>query len=287
LGDQPVYHPTKNDNLLTQIFSDYWNNFKLKHSSYATDYYDEVVNKMMNCGDPTFGYTEYGCMHCGQAKHLVAFTCKSYLCLRCGRVKSENFVFEVMNKLHSGIVYRHLILTMPDQLKQFFYERRTSKDLYNELYRCGHEYIQDVFEKVTGRRLRCGAIIVLHTTGRKGNYRVHLHIIVMNGGIDLVTGEWVNIGYFPYEKILPKKWQWHLLNMIKAFDSSKKTQDLVSFLWSKCPNGFYNNFKKGDVPQHSQHLVRYLAKYLFRPTDFKKDNQSPHSRLAKTLNNLE
>ena len=170
-----------------------------------------------------------------------------------------------MNKLHEGVVYRHLILTMPDQLKQFFYDRRHDKELYNELYRCGYEYIQDVFETVTGRRLRCGAIIVLHVTGRKGNYRVHLHIIVMNGGIDVVTGEWVNIGHFPYEKILPKKWQWHLLNMIKDFDDSDETKRLVSFLWKKYKNGFYNNFKKGDVPKRSQHLVKYLAKYLFRP----------------------
>ena len=189
---------------------------------------------MIGCGDPQYGYVEYGCMNCGNGKHRVAFTCKSFLCLRCGRVRSENFVNEVMSKLHSGVIYRHLILTIPDQLCKFFYQRRKTKDLYNQFYRVGFEFICDLFKTVTKRRLRCGAIMVIHTTGRKCNYRPHLHIIVMNGGIELVSGKWINIGYFPYENLLPKKWQWHLLNMIKDFDPSPATKSLVKQLWAKC-----------------------------------------------------
>lgn len=204
-------------------------------------------------------------MHCGGGKHRVAFTCKSFLCLRCGRVRSENFVNEVVKKLHPGIIYRHLILTIPDQLCEYFYKRRKGKKLYNEFYKVGFRYIQDVFEKVTKKKLKCGAVVVLHTTGRKCNYRPHLHIIVMNGGIDVISGKWINIGYFPYEKILPRKWQWHLLNMIKDFDSSPETKKLVQELWAKYPNGFYNRFKEGSVPNRCKHVVRYLAKYLFRP----------------------
>ena len=252
-------------NPFVEIFKDFWTDFKEKYPSYQPEYYDTVVGKMLGCGDPAFGYIEYGCMHCGQHKHLVAFTCKSNLCLRCGRVKSENFVYEVMNKLHPGVIYRHLTLTIPDQLIQFFYKRRHEKELYNAFYRIGWEYIQDVFSHVTKKKLRCGAIVVLHTTGRKGNFRPHLHIIVMNGGVDTITGDWVNIGYFPYEEILPRKWQWHLLNLIKDFDSSAETKKLVSELWDKYPNGFYNNFQKGNVPSKSQEVVKYLSKYLFRP----------------------
>jgi len=255
----------REENLYTKIFKKHWIEFKQNKQSYATADYDEVVSKMINCGDPKFGYIEYGCTYCGEQKHRIGFTCKSPLCLSCGRVNSENFVFKVMKKLHPGIIYRHLILTVPDQLLRLFYQRRKTKDLYNEFYKTGWEYIQDVFHRVKKKRLRCGAIIVLHITGRKGNYRPHLHIIVMNGGIDLITGKWVNIGYFPYEKILPKKWQWHLLNMIKRLDASQETKKLVDSLWKKYPKGFYNNFKKGDVPSKSQYLVAYLSKYLFRP----------------------
>ena len=88
----------------------------------------------------------------------------------------------------------------------------------------------------------------------------------MNGGIDIVSGKWVNIGYFPYKLIMPKKWQWHVLNMIKKFDNSKETAALVDKLWKTYKNGFVNFFKKGDVPRRSKHLVGYLSKYLFRPS---------------------
>lgn len=256
---------SQKQNPFVEVFKDFWEEFKQRKPAYATSDYDEVVRKMISCGDPNFGYIEYGCTHCGEHRHRVGFTCKSPLCLRCGRVASENFVFKVMNRLHPGVVYRHLILTIPDQLKDLFYRHRNNKELYNAFYRAGWEFIQDVFAKVTGKRLHCGAIVVLHTTGRKGNYRPHLHIIVMNGGIDLISGEWVNVGYFPYEKMLPTKWQWHLLKMVKEVDRSPETKRLVGQLWDKYPNGFYNSFKKGDVPSGSQHLVRYLSKYLFRP----------------------
>jgi hypothetical protein len=65
---------------------------------------------------------------------------------------------------------------------------------------------------------------------------------------------------------MPKKWQWHLLKLMKRFDNSLKMLKLVDTLWKKYPKGFYNNFKTGDVPEKSQKLVNYLSKYLFRPT---------------------
>jgi len=53
--------------------------------------------------------------------------------------------------------------------------------------------------------------------------------------------------------------------MIKEFDRSSETLKLVKSLWKQYKQGFYNKFKKGDVPSKSHHLIRYLSKYLFRP----------------------
>lgn len=257
---------TKTKNLFTEILKDFWGEFTQKHTGYATDYYDSIIEKTINCGDPKFGYVEYGCMCCGNSRHRVAFTCKTKFCLRCGRVSSENFVVQVMNKLHLDIVYRHLILTIPEQLYSLFYKNRHDKKLYNLFYQCGPAFIEDVFSQVTNKKLKIGCIVVLHTAGRKGNYRPHLHVIVMNGGVDMLTGQWVNIPYFPYEKILPKKWQYHLLKMVQGFDNSALMNKLAEDLYRKYPNGFVNFFMKGDVPKNSQRLVKYLSKYLFRPS---------------------
>ncbi len=255
------------ENHFIQIIKKVWPNFKKKYPSYATVYYDSIINKTIHCRDKKFGYTEYICMTCGRGSHRSGFSCKTKFCIHCSRTSSMDFIEEMMCKLHPGVVYRHLILTIPEQLRKYFYNKRFNKDLYNEFIRAGKTYIEDVFRTVTRKkRLKIGCVVVLHMAGRKGTYNPHLHIIVMNGGIDEDTGRWVEIKYFNYKKILPRKWQWHLLNMLKKFDPSPEMTLLRKKLWKKYKKGFVNNFKKGDVPKEMGHLVKYLARYISKPS---------------------
>jgi len=48
-----------------------------------------------------------------QGKHLVAMSCKSSLCLRCAKVHVDTWVSQVSQVLHEGVIYRHIILTVP------------------------------------------------------------------------------------------------------------------------------------------------------------------------------
>jgi len=71
-------------------------------------------NKMLGCGNPDkMGYIEYRGQHCGQGKHLVSMSCKSSLCLRCAKVYVDDWVSQVSRMLHEGVIYRHIVLTMP------------------------------------------------------------------------------------------------------------------------------------------------------------------------------
>ena len=45
----------------------------------------ENVDKMINCGDPSFGGAMYGCPHCGKLK-FVPFRCHSRFCPTCGNL---------------------------------------------------------------------------------------------------------------------------------------------------------------------------------------------------------
>ena len=70
--------------------------------------------KMLACGNPEqMGYVEYRCLRCGQGTHRVAMSCKSSLCLRCAKVHVDNWVSQVSQVLHEGVIYRHIILTVP------------------------------------------------------------------------------------------------------------------------------------------------------------------------------
>jgi hypothetical protein len=255
-------------NTFIQIFEDYWNSFKEKYPSYNTEYYEDVINKMIHCGDPNEGFIEYQCTYCGKDSKIIGFSCKSNLCLRCGAVRAMDFVEEVMAKLHPGMVYRHLTLTIPEQLREIFYKNRHTKDLYNRFYQVGWECICDLLSWLTGippKNLKCGCIMVMHLPGRDAKYNPHLHIILQNGALDMVKEKWMNLSFFPYE-VLRKKWQWHLSNMIIDFDSSKGTKKLIDNLWKEYKDtGFVFNIDKRDVPKRSLKLAKYLSKYLFRP----------------------
>src|SRR5437773_9408859 len=104
-------------------FADHWEPFQHAHPRYQTPYYDGLVAKMLACGQPEkMGYVEYRCLRCGQGTHQVAMSCKSALCLRCAKVHVDNWVSQVSQALHAGVIYRHIILTVPPMFLTPFYQ---------------------------------------------------------------------------------------------------------------------------------------------------------------------
>jgi hypothetical protein len=54
-----------------QIFADHWSMFQHVHPRYQTSYDDDLVAKMLECGNrDKMAYLDYRCHHCGQGKHL-------------------------------------------------------------------------------------------------------------------------------------------------------------------------------------------------------------------------
>jgi len=56
--------------------------------------------------------------------------------------------------------------------------------------------------------------VVLHTHGRHGQYHPHLHLLATSGGLDEPGERWEHLQYLPYA-LLRRKWQWHLLTMLR------------------------------------------------------------------------
>jgi hypothetical protein len=68
------------------------------------------------------GYVEYRCLHCGQGTPVVAMSGQSSLCFRCATVSADHWVSQGSQALHEGVIYRHIILTVPAQLRTTFYQ---------------------------------------------------------------------------------------------------------------------------------------------------------------------
>lgn len=247
-----------------QIFEDHWGEFKRRHPGYDTRYYEEVVQKMLHCGRQGAGYSEYRCMHCGKDMRRVYFTCKSCFCLSCSKGYTDDFVAQVSRVLQPGVRYRHMILTVPEQAKIYFYRDRQEGRLLSALMRCGHECLEDVAAVAVKQKVKIGSIVVVQTNGRSGRYNPHVHIIMTSGGINEETGRWVDLGYFPYE-IIHKKWRYHLFKMLKEMVLSQEMKSLIDTLYKKYPLGLVAHVSKGEVPERCRGLAKYLAKYVASP----------------------
>src|SRR2546429_1886755 len=255
--------PSRDWNVFKQIFAEHWDGFKCVYPRYNTRYYDGLVDKMLGCGNPEkMGYVEYRCLHCGQGKHLVSMSCKSSLCLRCAKVYVDNWVSQVSKMLHEGVIYRHIILTVPALFRTTFYQNAAV--VLSAFMRCGVQCMDDFFSEVRGKALRGGYIVVLHTHGRNGQYHPHLHLIATSGGYDGQGQRWEHLHYLPYE-LLRRKWQWHLLRMVRTTLQTPAIHQLVDRCFQKYPNGLVTNVQKGQVPSGYQSLARYVAKYVVSP----------------------
>jgi hypothetical protein len=255
--------PSQDWSVFQQIFADHWEAFQHAHRRYQTPYYDELVSKMLDGGNPAkMGYVEYRCLHCGQGKHRVAMSCKSSLCLRCAKVHVDNWVSQVSKVLHEGIIYRHIILTVPAMFRTTFYQHAAV--VLSAFMRCGVQCLDAFYSAVKGKPLQGGYIVVLHTHGRNGQYHPHLHVLATSGGYDGLGDRWEHLSYLPYA-LLRRKWQWHLLTMLRQTLRTEAIAQLVDRGFRHYPDGLVTNVQKGHVPAQSQSVARYVAKYVVSP----------------------
>ena len=255
--------PLRDWNVFKQIFAEHWDGFTHAHPRYQTAYYHGLVAKMLDCGNPAkMGSIEYRCLHCGQGKHLVAMSCKSSLCLRCAKVYVDTWVSQVSKMLHAGVIYRHIILTVPAMFRTTFYQHAAV--VLSAFMRCGAQCLDDFYSTVRGKALKGGAITVLHTHGRNGQYHPHLHLLATSGGYDAQGARWEHLQYLPYD-LLRRKWQWHLLTMLRQTLKTDAVKRLVDTCFRQYPNGLVTNVPKGTVPSRYQSVARYVAKYVVSP----------------------
>jgi hypothetical protein len=205
-----LIQPSGDWSVFQQIFAEHWDTFAHAHPRYQTPYYEGLVAKMLACGNPEqMGYVAYRCLRCGQGTHRVAMRCKSALCLRCAKVYVDTWVSQM---LHEGVLYRHIVLTVAESLRQTFSQQ--AQAVLSLFMRCGVRCLDDVFSRVGGRALTGGYIVVIQTHGRNGRDKPHLHIIATSGGWDPQVQQWIHLDSIPYA-LLRKKWQWHLLTMLR------------------------------------------------------------------------
>lgn len=183
--------------------------------------------------------------------------------MSCGKVYTDNWSGHLSEILHPGLSYRHVVLTVPEDLHIYFY--RNGKKLLPALMRSGVSCLEDLLKTVSKQEIKGGYVVVLQTSGRSGKYNPHLHIIMTDGGINEKLGRWVDLAYFPY-KIIHKKWQYYLLKMLKEEIKTPEMKLSIDEMWKKYKkSGFVVHIDKGSVPRDCEKLAKYLGKYVVSP----------------------
>jgi hypothetical protein len=245
-------------NRFKQIFADGWEEFKRKHPRYHA--VDEVVQKMLGCGDPANGHAVYVCPEC-QERCVVAFSCKSQFCFSCAKVYGAAWVATVQAMLHPGVKYRHLILTVPEGLRQVIYQH--AAELLSGLMQAAQTTMDTVVARAKRQPITLGYIVVLQTAGRAATYNPHLHIILTDGGLRS-DGTWQRLGYLPYD-LLHRLWQTQVLELISTrLAGDAQAQSLVAEMRRRYPKGFVAHLQGNVLPRLKQ-LTRYLVNYVVSP----------------------
>ena len=122
----------------------------------------ENIDKMLGCGDSSFGGAMYVCTHCGNLK-FVPFRCHSRFCPTCGNKyameRTTNMAFKLVNVTH-----RHCVFTIDENLRDFFLHDRS---LLHCLFHAVNSVISRMFFTMNkSKNFTPGFIMVLHTFDR-------------------------------------------------------------------------------------------------------------------------
>lgn len=246
-------------NVMVQIFRDHWDQFKRFNRELVDENIEENVRKMMGCGLIENGYYEYICTECLRRKK-IGFSCKSRFCLGCSKVYIDKWISRMREMIFKKIKHRHIILTVPGSLWEYFHEGRMLKKLSD----CGVKTIKEVIKVCNkGKGLKAGIIAVTQTSGRGSNWNPHLHMLVTEGGID-ESGRWQDFYWFEYE-ILRKRWMYNLLEMVReAYKGNEEVMGKIDEIYERRKGvGLIARAKKEKVRKRD--IVGYLIKYVVSP----------------------
>ena len=241
-------------NVLQQIFTDYYE--ESEYTLHPRETEMENIDKMIHCGDPSFGGAMYGCPHCGNLK-FVPFRCHSRFCPTCGNKyameRTTSMSFKLVNVTH-----RHCVFTIDKSLREFFLKDRSLLDC---LFHSANSVITRMFYKMNkSKNFTPGFIMVLHTFGRDLKWNPHIHCLISEGGYS-DDGVWRNVKHFDYT-FLRNAFRTALLNEMesKIGSSFKKVK-------AKCyrehQQGFYVYAKPNLCDPRI--VVKYIGRYLGRP----------------------
>ena len=211
---------------------------------------------MLLCKSDENGCFVWYCKNCNEF-HFERFGCNSRLCSPCGKRYHDEWAERLSRKIIWGVVYRHIVFTLPSELWLIIKEYRELLKIISDV---SYQTIQKAFSKMKHiERLIPGVIAVVHPFGKDIEFKPHVHNVVTEGGFNS-KGKYIPQGeYIPY-KLFHLLWQEEILNALKEHIP----KEMIDNLFRKYPKGFYVYVKPERISS-GKRLVEYLGRYLRHP----------------------
>lgn len=247
---------------IKQIFNDHWDNFVIRNPELDIRQvvFDEV-EKIINCGNPDYGYALYVCDHCKKFVK-VPFRCKSRFCNTCGVKYAQDRSFS-MTKKSIRCKHRHIVFTMSDKLWPYFQKYR---NLLDGLFEAASSSILSWFYELNkSQNFTPGIMCTLHTFGRDLKWNPHIHMLCTEGGAG--NTEVFRIVKHINFKALRSRWQKLLLDYLQ---NNLPEKELIEFkllknqIYKEYNNGFYVYAKPDNISSINK-TINYVVRYTGRP----------------------
>ena len=241
-------------NILQTIFKDHYEEIMFTLHPRKTEV--ENIDKMINCGDHSFGGAMYGCPSCGKLK-FVPFRCHSRFCPSCGNKYAMDRTISMSFKL-IDVPHRHCVFTIDSQLRHFFLKDRSLLDC---LFLAVNSVISRMFFKQNkSMNFTPGFIMVLHTFGRDLKWNPHIHCLLSEGGYS-DNGFWRRISHFNYT-YLRNAFRTALLDEMES-RIGPSFHKIKSRCYREHKDGFYVYAKPNTCDPKT--AIKYIGRYLGRP----------------------
>ena len=177
----------KKYSLSRDVYERYWDSYEkgVDRDLELEGKHYRAVNSCMYCRTESQGRIVYRCESCGNP-HEMYKSCKHRFCEQCGVVETYRWGASLRSKL-LNINHCHITFTLPHELR--ILAKMNGNAVYNMMFAAIVGVLSWWFEGKYG--VKCGVVMVLHTSGSDLKYHPHIHCIVSCGGIktDIESGE--------------------------------------------------------------------------------------------------
>lgn len=243
---------------IKDIFEEHWNKFLKSYPNInIRETVFDNINKMLKCKTLDLGFDVFKCPNCGKEKFCF-HTCKSRLCSSCGNKYNTERQTSIFSKLFK-FNHRHVVWTIPEELRNYFREDRKRLSL---LFKASQIVIESWFrDKYKKKNITPAFISVLHTYGRSIIWNPHIHMILLEGGIN--KDSFVPVNFFSYAAFR-KRFMKVILDLLDKEINTVEFKNLKRSLYKNLKDGFYvysppSKFKSVDA------LIKYVTRYVSRP----------------------